>query len=342
MPLSIDIGSKHIKIAQGTVKRDGVMVNATYNIKLPYELSVGAPLSQIASLTTLLKSFIKSNKIKKQSCSLSLPDDKFLIRNLSIPKGNAQEIKGMALHELVATYNAEPNSIVEAITLNTQEDGKLLVRASAIDRQLVKGYYNMLEESKLLPKSLNYHSNAIAKLMKANPSINGSKTTKKNYVLLDCGMFACTAHVFNEGVHSHSRYLPIGFSDLYYHLSRRNPMGEPSDKTTVYTPTFTQESTEYKNMPSVVTNQIESFLSRLTDELAKFMRTMSLNALSSDSLEVIYLYGGNTALDGLAGRIGETLNVNVETVNTISNIAFKPGCDNIIYHINSAAALLNI
>ncbi|MDR1687707.1 MAG: hypothetical protein LBS21_03735 [Clostridiales bacterium] len=355
MALSIDIGSKHIKIVQGVPKKDGVTVTATFNAKIPNDISVGTPESQIAAITGIIKPiFVKDKnrrrvadsetkdvKIKKQPCSITLSDDKFLIRNVVVPKGTVAEINGMALQELIGTYSVNPLSVVESMTLNIQEDGKLLVRSAALDPEYATGYYKLIQDIRQIPKSLNYHSNSIAKLMKSMPSINGTKTAGLNYMLMDCGMFSCILHVFHEGRPVQARYLPVGFSDLYYHLSRRNPLGEDADKAVVYTPNFLQTSSGYRNMPSVVTNHIENFLNRLADELAKYMRTLSLSIGSSGNIENLFLFGGNAVLEGLPERLEELLGFKVERVKTLFNVDMKPGCENIIYHLNSIAALLN-
>jgi Tfp pilus assembly PilM family ATPase len=347
MPVSIDIGSRHIKVAVGSPRRDGVAVHTTHNIKIPQEVTMGAPSTQLAAITNLLRPIFmgdrqsKTKAEKNQPCNVTLPDDRFLVRNVTVPKGNAVEIKNMALQELVATYNVDPSSIVETMVVSTQEDGRLLVRAASADRNITEGYYNLVEDIKLVPTSLNYHSNALAKLLRAQPQINSTNVGGLSYMLLDCGMFACTCHVFSGGNHMQSRFLPVGFSDLYHHLSRRNPVGDTTDKTIVYTPTFVQASNEYKNMPSVVTNQIEQFINRIVEELKKFTRTMSLSGVSSGNLERIFLFGGNAKIDGFEHRLSSMTNIKSEVISTVSNVDLRPGCEGITYQLNAAAALLN-
>jgi len=345
--ISMDVGSKHIKVAIGNPKKDSVTVLQTHSVKIPQEITMGAPSTQLAAITNLVRPlFLKDKKAKtkdekNQPCNITLSDDRFLVRNVTVPKGSAAEIKSMALQELVATYSVDPESIVETSILSTQEDGRLLVRAAAAERDLTLGYYNMIEDMKLLPKSLNYHSNALIKLMRSQPQINGMNIGGMSYMLLDCGMFACTCHVFNGANHVQSRFLPVGFSDLYHHLARRNPMGDLGDKSIVYTPTFIQTSAEYKNMPSVVTNQIEAFLKRVSEELGKFLRTMSLSGAASGNMERIFMFGGNAKIDGFDHRLGASVNIKAEPVTSVSNVELRSGCDNIIYNLNAAAALLN-
>jgi len=346
--ISLDIGSRNIKAVVGSPRKDGVVVNTTHNVKIPSEITMGAPSTQLAAIANLLRPvFSKDKKAKtkdekNQPCHITLADDRFLIRNVTVPKGSAAEMKAMALQELIATYNVDTTSIVETSIISTQDDGRLLLKAAAAERELTQGYYNLIEEIKLLPRSLNYHSNAIAKLMRSQPALNGVSTGGMNYMLLDCGMFACMCHVFYGGNHVQSRFLPAGFSDLYHHLSRRSPIGESSDKAVVYTPTFIQSSAEYRNLPSVVTNQLESFLKRVAEELGKFMRTLPLNAAGgSGSLERIFLFGGNAKIDGFDHRLSSMINIKTEVLTTVSNVDLKPGCESVMHQLNAAAALLN-
>lgn len=337
MSVSFDIGTKYIKIAVGSAKKQTISVNNTYSIKIPSELSVGTPISQITAITDMLKNFLRENKIKKQPCAITISDDRFLIREMTLPKGSPKELKGMAHNEMISTHSAKASDITEVKIINRTEDGRLLVRAASYERRLVEAYYKLIQDLDLKPKSLTFHSDSISRLMQSTTTINNNPTEHKSFILIDTGMFACIAHVYEDGKPKSSRYMPIGFSDLFYYMTDRTALDE--DKT-VFTPSFRINSGLYNELPVHVQNQTEIFINRLADEISKLLRQLSSGITTgSFSPDYVYLFGGNGAIEGLDERLGSILHLNVSKLESVSGIKITAGCDDLIYFFNAAAAL---
>ncbi|MDR3092125.1 MAG: pilus assembly protein PilM [Clostridiales bacterium] len=340
MALSIDIGTKQIKVVQGIVKKDAVSITGTFSVKIPNEVAIGTPQTQIVAITDLLVPAVKNNSVQlAQPCSITISDDRFLVRNVSVPKGNPEEVKGMALQEMISAYNIPPTNIVEAQVLSTQDDGKFLVRAASMDRTIVESYRDLITNIRMQPKSLTMHSNSIVRLFRTFPAVNGVNLANKSFMLMDCGMFSCIVHVFAGGAHIASRYLPVGFTDLYYHMSKRSAMAEFSEKSTTYEPTFAKDTEEYQAIPPMIMEQIENFLRRLSDEITKFARTIP--KIAEAGVANLFLYGGNSLIPGLAYRLGEAMDISTSVIDNVENVELKPNFENIVYHLNAAAALLN-
>ncbi|GHU55472.1 hypothetical protein AGMMS49975_17320 [Clostridia bacterium] len=342
MPISLDIGTKQAKVVQGIPKKDSVTVTQAFAVKIPNELSIGSPATQVTGMITILNPAVKNNNVPlAQECSITVSDDKFLIRDVVTPKGNYDEIKGMATQELIATYNINPGNVTEIKILGDAEEDKVNVRAASLDRAVVDAYLDMTRNIKMVPKSLNYHSNSIIKLLAKWPQINGISLTNKGFMLIDCGMFSCIPHIFGDNAHRVSRYLPVGFTDLYYHMQKRSAMSDFTDAVAkTYEPVFDQSSEEYQAMPKNIVDQIESFLRRFTDELTKLIRTIPPTA-SGERVDNIFLYGGNSKIQGLDQRLTEILGVQTSVITSVSNIEMKQNSDELVYFLNAIAALLN-
>jgi len=339
--ISIDIGTRVIHIAMGQAKKSGhVSITRCNLVKVPADILAESPVQQQKSVFLLVKPALDAMHAKHVACSFTLPDDKFLIRELTLPKAPKADLRGMVKQEMISLYSAGEDDLVEMDIIAQLPDGMLNVRGAAFSKALADGYMQFAIDSAMTPQSLSYHSFNIGKLASFKPDINGAPISGRNVVLADMGMVACIVHVISDGKAVFSRYLPVGFSDLNYILTPRSVLDETDGRKGLLTASFDRNGAEYKEYSPYIAEQVETFFYRLSDEFSKLLRFLA-SSRTVAQIDAMYLFGGNSLIPGLAPRLGEAVSIRTEVVGAVSTITSPPElAPNLPFLLNCAGSLI--
>ena len=346
MAVSIDIGTRAIQILSGQVKKSGhITIKDSRLLMLPADILTESQSQRQNSIFTLIKPALNTMNVRRAACSFTLSDDRFLIRELKLPNASDKELRNIAKQEMISLYNAAEDDIVEIDNIVRLPDNTIKVRAAAFGKVQTDGYWNFASGSSMNPRSLGFHSSSIGKLAATKPDINSYPIGNVNIILADMGMFACIVHVISSGKSVFSRYLPVGFSELNQSLVM---MVYPDDQdgsgisqnAILRDVSFDYEGSMYRAYPPHVAQQIELFFSKLADEYTKTLRFL-LSSRVVNQIDAIYLFGGGSQIHGLAQRLGRTVNIRTEDVQTISTITApdRIQCD-LPYLINCVGSML--
>jgi len=320
MAVSIDIGTRAVHIIIGEAKKSGhITIKNSDMIMIPANMLAEDQIQQQRSLFTIIKPALSQMNVKRTDCNFTLADDRFLAREFSLPKCSESDLRGLARQEMISQYGAAEDDVVEVQVLARQPDGTVAIRAAAYSKALTDGYFKFAIESSLSPRSLDYHSDSIKKLVSYKPEINGDTIADKNVILADLGMFACIVHVVSYGRTVFSRCLPVGFGELSHVISGRGIPGDSNNANSLEAASFNQRSAEYNSYPPHVSQQIEAFFYKLADEMSKTLRFLSTSKVV-DHVDALYMFGGGSQIPGLAPRLGKAIAIRTEDVQTVSTI----------------------
>ena len=346
MAVSIDIGTRAIQILSGHVRKSGhITIKDSKLLILPADILTESQSQRQSSVFTLIRPVLNAMNIRRNDCSFTLSDDRFLIRELKLPKASDKELRHIAKQEMINLYNAAEDDIVEIDNITRLPDNTVSVRTAAFGKVQTDGYWNFASGSSLNPRSLSFHSSSISKLAATKPDINGNIISNKNVILADMGMFACIVHAISAGKSVFSRYLPVGFGELSQSLVM---MAHPDDQegsriiqgTILRDISFDYESSIYRAYPPHIVQQIELFFSKLADEFTKTLRFL-VSSRIVNQIDAIYLFGGGSQIHGITQRLGRTINIRTEDVQTISTITAPDGMQrDLPYLLNCAGSLL--
>lgn len=363
MAVSIDIGTRAVQILSGQVRKSGhIALKENKLIMVPADILTESKNERQNSIFSLIKPVLSAMNVRHADCSFTLSDDRFLIRELKLPKAPDKELRNIAKQEMINLYSAAEDDIVEIDNIVRLPDNSISVRAAAFGKVQTDGYWNFAIDASMNPRSLGFHSSSISKLAATKPDVNGSPIGSVNVILADMGMFACIVHAISSGKSVFSRYLPVGFGELSHALmlmaypemmAHPEMMMHPDDQggagvlqsailqgNILRDASFDYESSVHRSYPQHIAQQIELFFSKLADELTKTLRFL-ISSKIINHIDAIYLFGGGSQIHGLAQRLGRAVNIRTEDVETISTISAPDGIHrDLPYLLNCVGSLL--
>ena len=339
MAISIDVGTSVVHIITGQARSGHVTVADCQLVRVPAEILAESQEYQQREVFTLIRPAVESMRAKRMECHFTLSDDRFLLRDLTVPKAPESDLRGIAKQEMISLYNASEDDLVEIGSIAHQPDDKVSLRAAAFNKNLVEGYIKYAVDFSFIPKTLSYHSYNIGKLVSAKPEINGFPIAGRTVLLADLGMFSCIIHVITDGRSVFSRYLPVGFNDLYHILTQSNNLGE---KQAVYGPlvaTFDSGSREFMAYSPQIVEQVKTFFYRLSDEMSKILRFLFSSRIA-DNVDALFLFGGSALIPELERRLGEAIAVRTEAVRYVSTLKISGDSANKVHFLLNCAGSL--
>ena len=338
--LSIDLSHGDINIVTGSANQANVNIEKAVTVSLPDGCLKDG---KITDLNTLKKSISEALQFGDFNCNrvaLTINDAAAVIRDLEIPFTNAKNIKKIVQNEMTRTYFVDDDSIIEfKVTGNkTDEQGnkKILIRAAAIDGNLVSEYYELLKELKLKPQYLDINVNCIDKLITPQTVINNIPLKDSTCFLLDFDGSYTNIYIINNGNQAFYRHTNLGLSEIKRLLTEKSlHTPEEIDELIKGGSDFFGDSTEAQSY----FNMLKPFFYQLSDELQKMGQFYS-NRMNGQTIDNYFLSGSGCVLTGLAEYLSNRLNTPVSEVESISNVNCKGLKNPLSFYLNAAGALI--
>jgi len=287
--LSIDIGSKFLKIIQGNGDKS-IKTKKEVLFKMPEGCVLNGAVVDFEKTAKTLAAVLAEEKIsdKKAVVTISTPD--VVVKEMALPKAPSKQTEQMIANEMDEFLSGERYAI-DYLARTDGEQTKALV--FGVDKKLADGYRDMLRAAGLVPVALDLHANAVRKLaMVADvvPNAPGQLS-----IVTDIGCDLINFHLFVEGELAFTRCAVIGM-DVY----SKETVGELYGKAA-------QELKEDINF--------NTYVSRLGDEIQKMLQFAATGEYKSLRAK-IYITGGGARFEGLGTLLGDYLNREVQTLNT--------------------------
>jgi len=195
--MAIDIGSTHVTVLEGVVKKDCVEVHQAVTAEIPSEAS-GDIATSAGFVYDTLSGVLKNFKFKTKNAAVTVNIDNVLIRDFVLPDAPLKQLTGMVRNEMVQNYSAAPTDVIQYVKqpapgaepgtgAKSKKDAQTGIRAVTVKRETIDVYYTMIKRLKLSPLAMDFHANAVEKLILNNTNINGSNLTNRDYLLVDFG-----------------------------------------------------------------------------------------------------------------------------------------------------------
>lgn len=322
MHVSLDIGSKMIKLAQGQNESGMIRISKCAEAPTPAGCVENGHIKDADRLADCLRDLVKQNKFSTRDAIVALRSTDTFFKEITLPVATLPDLRKMAEHIIHSSSAAARDYSVDFTVLGEETvDGNKLLRllTCSVPKKLVLDYYELLGSIGLVPARLDVQQNTVRKLMANGARINGKELDACAAILLDAGSAFLGLDLVVNGKSAFERTVPL-----------RQSLAESTG--------FALAPTGLGMEPLSTSTQSarETRFSRIYDEIQKMMQ-FSLSRTIQVPVTRIYLYGGNARLEGLTDYLWDMLRVEIEVITAVSTVAIDSGCEADICNLLSCA-----
>jgi type IV pilus assembly protein PilM len=321
--ISLDIGSKTIKIAYGFSNKSNIIVNEYDIIDTPKDcINDGVILNAEILSQTLLNTF-KKNSISKAGLVLSITGTGVITREIQIPISTDKEIEQILEFEAQQYFPVDLQNyttdfrVLENITDTNGSQSRILIVAAP--NKQIEGY---LKLAKLLKEQL------IAVDIPANCLTKGFSYKAQNlgeeYAVVDIGYETCMVCILQKDKLKFNRILLNGSSEIDGFIANRfNLEYSKAEQMKIAFKGLSdvQQETAAAN-ESELANAIEKAMSDIVADISRFI-DFSNSRENSNHVQKIFICGGGSKLAGLPEFFSSYFNLPVSTLSFENEIIYK-------------------
>ena len=338
--LSIDIGSRTIKLAEGTYNKGNLMIAKTAEIPTPEYAIEGDRIINVDALATSIENLIKSEGFNAKENILTINATGAMIRDIDLPKATRKELDNMIKTELIQTHHIDEADVIQYKPVHSfqNENGAAMTkyRAVALDDELVDNYHELAKKLKFKNVSLDINMNCMDKLVSLVTGINNQPIAGKACAFIDMGAQHTTIYIEANGTQELFRHLSIGSGQIERIISDEAlspPLEIRKLKEEGYD--FFSDQSEGKNYFTI----LKPFFYSLQDEVGKSIRFYN-NRSEGSAVEQVYIFGGGSRLKGLPEYLEGSIGLPVNRIEDVNNISGSYSNEEIPTHLNAFGALI--
>ncbi len=329
--IAVDIGSKTIKVVRGSADKSGhIKITDVVIESTPEACMDNGYIKSQMDLGPFLNGLFGKNGMSKCSCNVVARSTEIVAREISVPAIKGPKLGKMIRNEVVTTFGNTADYFTDYSIIGeaTEDYSKIYkIMAYAAPKDMVVSYQDVLKTGDVKPVTFDPHRNVVFKLL-ANPDlkINQESVKDKVMIFVDLGGTYMDIDLIADGTSIFKRTLSIA-EDL--ELSADYNTGESDyldDQASEYASyggyeggyNGSDDLDDYMYSSSS-REQISPIFTKVNEELYKMMQ-FSATRQGGKPVNQIYLYGGNSSINGIDQYLSTVLGVKVEKIFSLSSI----------------------
>ena len=356
--LSFDIGTEYCAVVEGIAKKDGVEILQALVHEMPTDYDAGDKALITPYAADAISQIMRSAGFKTKGAIITANINYMMIRDFLLPDGKIKELEGMVRNEMINNYSADSTDVIQFIKRpvknapegnplsgeeeNRKDSGQTGIRAVSVKRDIVDSYYSLLQRLKLTPLAMDFHANAVEKLIRGgNVSINNMNMTDSAYLMVDFGSSGTLVHAVTENSVFISRYIPIGLYDLDKIIADREFISVAEAKS--YRADKIDLLAEEDPGRGDLMKAVRGFLHQWNDAIQKVAKFFQ-NRQGLSEIESMYLYGAGALIRGLPEYLSAAAGTNAYRLESLSGVSFRNNQDQqkIGHCLNAIGALIRL
>ena len=306
--LSIDFDTRSVKIVEASFKKDRLNIYDTFTIDLPEGTYEDGYIIDPGLLRDTLDSFLRLNEVKREDATVVLNSTDILTREIVLPNVTDEEVDGILKYQINDYIPIDVDEYVvqyldQGVFMEEgNEKRKLFI--SAMPKEIVVSFLDLLADLDFKPKVLDFKSNAIRKLVDYNIDSIGKETV----AVVDIGYTNTSLSILKEGYIEVSRTLILGIREV---LDR----GElnSSEEERMEELLSLEESDIVKEG---LENSLEDFLRSLFEQLDMVFRYYN-SAEVNNSIDLIFVQGDIVKLKKVEEMFEEYLSIETTSIDSL-------------------------
>ncbi|MCX7626563.1 MAG: pilus assembly protein PilM [Candidatus Sumerlaeaceae bacterium] len=222
--LAIEFTEQECKVAVGDLGRAKPVIRDLFKVGLPKNDDVA---QRVAERAKLLKEALAARKIRIRRARIVVPKNFVMVRMVTLPSTNDDELCGMARFEAERhiPFNAERH-VVSHFVLNKLGVEGSQVLIAAIDRPIAQEYIDVCRGAGLVVETLGVSSLAAFNAFAASTT---ASMEGRVVALLNIGQASTDLAIVNDGVLSFSRGIPVNIHKLIAEFAAQGRAIDPQN-----------------------------------------------------------------------------------------------------------------
>ena len=333
--IAIDLGTTNMKVMVGNKKR----VKLFETIKTPEGSIVDDRIIKLEELKNLITAFLKKNNVKTRQIYFTIHGQDVISRHTETPIIDDQSIKISLEWEMnqylprdMSEYTVD-YEIIEKIDLPEKKALKLLV--SAVPKEKIDQFVKLAQMLNLEIVAVDINSNCARRVFK---DISKKNTTLESIAVINLGSNNTNIIILDKGKLFIEREIPFGINNILKEIIKK----ENIEHSSAFEYLQKNISITGNEEASELEKKIMSIFDNVLSSLEKIVAFFTIGRTKS-KLDVIYLIGGGSVINGLSEYISKYFNCPSYILDDVSSIGVKTkipnGC-NVKYFIGTLGLLL--
>lgn len=344
--ISIDIGTRYIKIVIGKEKKGSIIIKNTFRLDTPTNSIKDGNILDLKSIKSLISRKIQEEKVKAKRAIVTVQSSSVIKRELVLPKVKEEELNSIVNIEIeqylpimLSDYLIDYKVLEEFEEDNVKKVRILVVIAP---KALVERYLKLIKELNLKPYVLDVNSNVISKLFSSDMLINSENYSfDKTVAVIDLGSEQINVNIISKGILSFSRLINSGGRELDINIANSFNLNLiEAEKRKIETIDLFEngiDMTSAQVLNNVARNTIDIWIEEI-DKIFNYYTSRSLG----NKIDYIYLYGGSSNLKAIEDYFTKKLNITTKKISDIGlvDVNNKIKDEEISIFLNSISAII--
>jgi type IV pilus assembly protein PilM len=286
-------------------------------------------------LGPFLNGLFGKNEMSKCSCNIVARSTEIAAREVSVPAIKGPKLGKLIRNEVVTTFGNTADYYTDyCITGKATEDYTEVykIMAYAVPKDMVVSYQEVLKTGDVKPANFDTHRNVVYKLLaKPDLLVNQEPVKDKVMIFVDLGGTYMDVDLVSDGVSIFKRSVSIAEDlELSQDYGEENKEQYLDDQASEYASYGGYEGSYAGNddlddymYSSNVSSQISPIFTKVNEELYKMMQ-FAATRQGGKAVNQVYLYGGNSSINGIDQYLSTVLGVKVDKIYSLSNVEVDP------------------
>lgn len=325
--LSIDFGSREIKIIEGKYKKGSIQILKADSVEIAPAIYENGKILNKTELVKQIKYLIDKNKIKTSSVHAIINSSDILTREIIIPDVSQDEIESVIKYQIADNLPIDVEEYAVqylnqgSIVADDREKIKILLLA--IPEDMVLSHMDLLRSAGLKPEVLDYQGNSMAKLLGLNNNINQSYNAPDLTIAsIDIGYTSAKITITKNGKIEVARVIDFGMKTLNetilsffeYPVSQIEKQLRSIRSLEIMSDEFSDEA----RFSNVVRSTIIDFCEKV-DAVFRHYNTRE----TGNAIDCILLQGGVSNINQIDKVCSAHFNINASQLSTLDKINWE-------------------
>ena len=341
--LSLDFGSDIIKGVVGKQGKKGISVEKCFSIELPVGLYEDGEIKDLDSMTYLLRSGLSEHGINQLSTHVVINSTSVVMREVTLPKVSREEIEAIITYQLEDYIPINPEDyVVKYLQLGAKvEEGveKLALLLVGIPRTMIQSHLTLLKNVNLKPDVMDYHGNAIAKLIGAGGLINDSYDNNKTIACIDLGAKYTDLTIVEDGKVRVARVIEKGYDSVVENLMMKVPNLEEAEiKKMIASIEDVSRKPTSEDENRLFIETLRDNLYEILDRIEMIFRYYKTREVSNE-IDLMVLYGGLSNISGIDKMCIDFFDMDATVLKSLNKIKIN---DRLGIYANAMGGLIRL
>lgn len=352
--LSIDIGQHTTKLVLGRSIKPTVEVKQAVTFQTPHGSIESGRIHDINELAAQISHVIDAEKMRANYVFCTMEDSEIITREIILPTVQDATMENMLQFEVQQYMPVDlDNYIIQSKVLDSFDDNgvdKTRFLTTAVPKDLIQGYFDLMQKINLKAAVLDIQSNSAGKLLlwEYAAAENSAMQDNDSIAVVDFGYNHINVILIKDGKYQFNRYITQGAESI--DRSFMNVLGYSEEEIEQkkhngidLSTSLSMPDDPHGNVDGAVLRDadiIKNVIDNWVDELERVFKYYASRS-KEKTVQKILIHGGVTQIAGFGDYLSKVLGIPVERVQTLRCVKLQDSSiQDITPYLNAIGAFI--